>query len=398
MGSLEKLGVIGMSDSAIWSVASHPKDRIVASCGNSIVIWMDPSLKEHDWYQEIKVENEYFIIDRIWVKAYEFGNFEHRRLIRKIIWSPCGKMIISASFDSSISIWEFVSKNIGWACICRILGPESEVKCIDWSPFNNFLAACCRDKAIWFFSLDFGLNRKLGTPIEYDCIGVVNAHTNDIKKIKWHPTVPMVLLSCSYDNNIIVWAPASQFLAEYEVKGLEWVKLYTLNGHFSTVWDFTFSPNGEFLLSCSDDSSIILWHSDQGNENKFKNLNPTNFALTDTFKIILQNTLNAKGLSKYIQIDQASSFVNSYNKELYSYPIYSIEWCKYLNCIIVSSADKSLHSFSITDLNKLKHICEKPNAHSGEINSISWLNDDKRGEFISAGDDGEIALWKFNFE
>lgn len=398
MGSLERLGVVGMLDTAIWSVASHPKDRIVASCGNSIIIWMDSKLKDHDWYQELESENDYFIVERSWVKAYEFGNFEHRRLVRKIIWSPCGNMIVSASFDSSISIWEFVSKNVGWVCICKILGPESEVKCIDWSPFNNFVSACCRDRAIWFFSLDIGGNRELGTPIEYDCIGVVTAHTNDIKKIKWHPTIPMVLLSCSYDNNIIVWAPASHLLGNEKFKGLEWVKLYTLSGHSSTVWDFTYSQNGEFLLSCSDDSSIILWHSDKGNQSKSKIFNSINLVLTDTFKIIFQNNLSARWLSKYIQIDQADSFINNYNKELYTYPIYSTEWCKYLNCIIVSSANKSLHSFSITDSNKLKHICEMSNAHKGEINSISWLNDGKRGEFISAGDDGEVVLWKFNFD
>ncbi|KAL3129925.1 WD40 protein Ciao1 [Cryptosporidium hominis] len=398
MGSLEKLGIIGVLDSAIWSVASHPKDRIIASCGSSIVVWMDTKLKNHKWYQEIEIVNKCSMAGNSWVKAYEFGSLEHKRLIRKIAWSPCGGMIISASFDSSISVWEFVSRDIGWACICKILGPESEVKCVDWSPFNNFVAACCRDRAIWFFSLDIGENRKLGTPIEYDCIGVVTAHTNDIKKIKWHPTIPMVLLSCSYDDTIIAWAPSSQLLGHDEVKSLEWVKLYTLNGHSSTVWDFTYSPNGEFLLSCSDDSSIVLWNSNQGNENKFKNLNSVNFALTDTFKMIFYNTPNTKRLSKYIQIDQANSFINNYDKELYSYPIYSIEWCNYINCIIVSSADKSLHLFSVTDSKRLKHICEKPNAHNSEINSVSWLNDDKKGEFISAGDDGEIALWRFDFE
>lgn len=398
MGSFEKLGVVGVSDDAIWSVASHPKHRIVASCSKSIIIWMDSSLKDHDWYREMKNEHRSIAAEKGWVKAYEFGRLEHRRLIRKIIWSSCGGMIISASFDSSVSIWEFVSKDIGWISICKILGPESEVKCIDWNPFNNFLAACCRDRAIWFFSLDTSGSRKPGTPMEYDCIGVVTAHNNDIKKIKWHPTAPMVLLSCSYDNTIIVWAPSSQLLSEDEVKGLEWVKLYTLCGHSSTVWDFTFSPDGEFLLSCSDDSSIILWHSDRVNEKKCKNFNVSHFMLTNTFKFALQNNLDADELSKYIQTDQTSSFIKNSDKELYTYPIYSVEWCKYLNCIMVSSSDGSLHSFSVTDSKRLKHIRKMANAHNGEINSISWLNDDKKGEFISAGDDGIIALWKFNVE
>ncbi|KAJ1611253.1 WD40 protein Ciao1 [Cryptosporidium canis] len=396
MGSFEKLGVIGVSDYAVWDVAPHPRHRIIATCGKSIVIWMDSDLKGHKWYQETNVECENVASNRNWIKAYEFGSLEHRRLIRRVIWSPCGEMVISASFDGSISIWEFVSKSVGWVSICKILGPDSEVKCIDWSPYNSFLAACCRDRAIWIFSLDVVKGRELGALMEYDCAGVVTAHNNDIKKIKWHPIVPLVLVSCSYDNNIIFWAPASQLFNDDEAKGLEWVKLYTLSGHSSTVWDFTFSPNGEFMLSCSDDSSIILWHNDIEEVKNCRSFNTTHLMLTNTFKIALQNTLSAGRLSKYILVDQASSFIENNDRELYTYPIYSVEWCRYLNCILVSSANKSLHSFSISNSKCLKHMSGVEHAHSGEINSISWLNDDKQGEFVSVGDDGYIVLWKFS--
>ena len=32
-----------------------------------------------------------------------------------------------------------------------------------------------------------------------------------------------------------------------------------MRSHISTVWSFDFDPNGNFLVSCSDDQSWILW-------------------------------------------------------------------------------------------------------------------------------------------
>ncbi|KAF7456130.1 putative cytosolic iron-sulfur protein assembly protein Ciao1 [Cryptosporidium felis] len=390
---IEKIEIVGETDDVIWNIASHPKHRIIASCSSNIIVWMDSSLKDHEWFNGTGLMPEYSINNTSWIKAYEFGSFEHTRLIRKVTWSACGNMLISASFDHSVSIWEFLSKEIGWVSICKILGPESEVKSVDWSPHDEVLAACCRDRAIWIFSLCISKNRKRGTPIEYDCIGVITGHTNDIKKVKWHPVIPMILFSSSYDNTIIAWAPSSHLITD-ETRNLDWIRLFTLSGHSSTVWDFAFCSSGEYLLSCSDDSSIVLWHSDFRNRhNKFNTFNEVNSALMTTFKLILQNQSSADNLSKYHQIDQANNFTNSIH--LYNYPLYSVDWCKYMNCIVVSSADGSLNFFMFTD-SKLKHIYNLMNAHEGEINSVSWLNDNKIGEFVSGGDDGRIILWKIN--
>lgn len=33
-----------------------------------------------------------------------------------------------------------------------------------------------------------------------------------------------------------------------------------MQGHSSSVWQFDFSPCGEFIVSCSEDRSLIIWH------------------------------------------------------------------------------------------------------------------------------------------
>lgn len=38
---------------------------------------------------------------------------------------------------------------------------------------------------------------------EFECVSVLQGHTQDVKMVKWHP-LEDILFSCSYDNNVKV--------------------------------------------------------------------------------------------------------------------------------------------------------------------------------------------------
>ena len=82
-------------------------------------------------------------------------------------------------------------------------------------------------------------------------MGVLSGHTQDVKYVKWHPERDE-LYSASYDDTIKCWA--------YEDSLEDWVCKYTMSEHKSTVWCLDFDPTGNFLVSCSDDKSWIVWN------------------------------------------------------------------------------------------------------------------------------------------
>jgi len=74
----------------------------------------------------------------------------HFRTIRKISWSPCGNRLASASFDSTVCVWDRYSGK--FESSATLEGHENEVKGVSWSKSGNFIATCSRDKSVWIWS------------------------------------------------------------------------------------------------------------------------------------------------------------------------------------------------------------------------------------------------------
>lgn len=43
-----------------------------------------------------------------------------------------------------------------------------------------------------------------GAEIDFECVGILQAHSQDVKSVAWHPWVDNVLFSASYDDTIRV--------------------------------------------------------------------------------------------------------------------------------------------------------------------------------------------------
>jgi WD40 repeat protein len=180
---------------------------------------------------------------------------------------------------------------------------------------------------------------------------MLEGHSQDVKFILWHPS-SCLLFSCSYDDTIKIWGNDGD--------GDDWRCIDTLIGHNSTVWSLGISYDGQKVVSCSDDLSIVVWECDGGN-----------------------------GIGTW----RASSSL----KDLHSFPIYSVNWNHQSNMIATGGGDNSI-TFC-----KLANSCDGgglvledkiENAHNGDVNCVRWNPNDELSHIIaSCGDDGTVRLW-----
>ncbi|ESN94421.1 hypothetical protein HELRODRAFT_186550 [Helobdella robusta] len=312
--ALECCSILDGHQNKVWCLAWSPKGNILASCGEDrqIYLWSNEDLK----WCSIKIATP------------------HTRTIRCISWSPCGNFLASCSFDGTSCIWNS-SKN--FELVATLEGHESEVKCIDWSISGLFLSTCSRDKSVWIWEASLETN-------EFECVAVLHNHTQDVKKVKWHP-LEDVLFSISYDNTIKIYAS--------DLDG-EWNCIFLLDGHSSTVWGISFDVNGDKVLTCSDDKSLILWKK-----------------IPDKYH-------------NYVKI-------NSYQHQN-DCPIYDVSWSK-SNFIATAGGDNKINVYEESN-DELSLVLPLSGAHSQDVNSVSW-NPCNNLQMASCSDDGLVKIWKF---
>ena len=268
----------------------------------------------------------------------------HKRTIRSICWSPDGEKLASASFDSTVGVWE--KENGVWDCVVNLEGHENEVKCVAWSPSGKFIATCSRDKTVWIW--------EVLPDREFDCLSVRMDHTQDVKRIVWHPTKD-ICASCSYDNSIRLFREQKD----------DWNNFTTLTLHGSTVWSISFNTKGDRLVSCSDDKTIRVWAADDSDD-----------------------------LTKWTCVSTLSGF--------HKRAIYDVCWSKVTGVIAAASGDDSITIYREDSENSgdkkavnFSLIQKVSSAHETDVNCVQWNPVD--GQLLASGsDDATIKIWRLS--
>jgi WD40 repeat protein len=87
----------------------------------------------------------------------------HSRTVRSLAFSPTGTTLATASFDSTVGIWQRINENAlddgegghaaagEWESLDPLEGHESECKSVEWSFDGRLIASCSRDKSVWIW-------------------------------------------------------------------------------------------------------------------------------------------------------------------------------------------------------------------------------------------------------
>ena len=160
----------------------------------------------------------------------------HRNAVTSVVFSPTEDIVVSASQDQTIEIWQ-LSQGKRWY---TLTGHTNWVTSIAISPDGQVLASGSRDKTIEIWDLTKGKRW-------YTLMG----HQDGVEIVAFSPD-GQVLASGSRDETIEIWDLT---------KGKRW---YTLTGHSDRVYGLAFSPNPlqaglGVLASGSRDHTVKLW-------------------------------------------------------------------------------------------------------------------------------------------
>jgi WD40 repeat protein len=148
-----------------------------------------------------------------------------------VAFSSDGNLLASASFDSTVRLWDGHSG----AALQTLKGHSDEVVAVAFSPDGKLLASSSRDSTVrlWDSRSGAALQTLIG-------------HLGGIWAVAFS-SGGKLLASSSKDSTVRLWDSRSG------------AALQTLKGHSDEVWDVAFSPDDKLLASASYDSTVKLW-------------------------------------------------------------------------------------------------------------------------------------------
>lgn len=285
----------------------------------------------------------------------------HTAEIYQVVFSQDGQFILSGSSDQTVKLW-----NQDGTLLRDFKGHRSPIRAIAMSPEGTTFASAGEDGEIKLWQSPafqhplYGhreiIWRSAYAPDPTNPL-LATASAGEVKL--WRSDGSLLKTLKIDDNQLygVAFSPDSRTLAigggnnQIELIDLAQNSITTLSGHVAAVWGLAFSPNGQFLVSASDDLSIRLWQ---------------------------RNSLGQFELRQTIPAHTAR--------------IWDITFSPDGQFVASASEDGLVKLWRWKDAN---HLAEQPDQVLAGHHSASWgvaISPDSQ-QLVSAGRDGQLLLW-----
>lgn len=158
----------------------------------------------------------------------------HRAPVTRVLLHPVFSVLVSASEDATIKVWDFESGDYERT----LKGHTDSVQDIAFDQSGRLMASCSADMSVklWQFGED------------YQCRRTMHGHDHNVSSVTFMPSNDH-LLTASRDKLIKMWEVATGYCVGTFSGHREWVRM--VRAH----------PDGQLLASCSNDQTVRVWHA-----------------------------------------------------------------------------------------------------------------------------------------
>jgi len=163
----------------------------------------------------------------------------HTKGVNSIKFFPTtGHLLLSASMDKTMKIWNVVSSaHGGYKCLRTISGHSEAVRGIDFNPDGNKFMSCSYDRYVKLWDTETG-----------QCIQRFSSGKTPYC-VRMHP-------DAEFSNDVLI-GQSNNLIVQLDLRSNAIVQTY--NEHLSAVNTVTFIDGNKRFVSSSDDKKLLVW-------------------------------------------------------------------------------------------------------------------------------------------